>query len=156
MRGSLKVPADSRASRIAAASNADNTLSLAPSANCASASDRASAILPSAARSLRWIKENSIIFAMKMVHVTSEAKASPIMTALTRMSADRNIDQGDNSRSAAAVDFSGLLPPSAGVAVASEAAGAGTDGTTADGPGACGIGPACEGIAVGCDGAGTC
>ena len=36
---SLEIPADSRASRIAAASSEDNTLSLAPSANCASASD---------------------------------------------------------------------------------------------------------------------
>ena len=45
---SLEIPADSRASRIAAASNDDNTLSLAPSANCASASDLASPILPSA------------------------------------------------------------------------------------------------------------
>ena len=35
---------------------------------------------------------------MKMVQVTSEAKASPIMTAFTMMSADRNIDHGDNSR----------------------------------------------------------
>ena len=61
---------------------------LAPSANCASASDLASLTLPSAARSLRWTSDSSIIFAMKMVHVTSEAKARPIMTALTRMSAD--------------------------------------------------------------------
>ena len=96
---SLEIPADSRASRIAAASSDDNTLSLEPSANCASASDRASLILPSALRSLRWIRDSSIIFAMKMVHVTSEAKARPIITALTRISADRNIDHGDSSRS---------------------------------------------------------
>ena len=40
---------------------------------------------------------------MKMVQVTSEAKASPIMTAFTRMSADRNIDHGDNSRGTCSV-----------------------------------------------------
>jgi hypothetical protein len=126
MPASLEIPADSRASRIAAASNDDNTLSLAPSANCASASDLASPILTSAARSLRWISDSSIILAMKMVQVTSEAKARPIMTALTRISADRNIDHGDNSRSATVVDFSDRLPSAdvtaAGVAVASTAA----------------------------------
>src|SRR6266478_1041471 len=133
---SLETPADSRASRIAADSNADNTLPLAPSANCASARDRASLILPRAARSLRWTSDSSIILARKTVHVTSEAKARPIITALTRISADRNIDQGDNSRSVTDVDFSGL-PASAGAAVASEAAAAGTDGAASDGAGAC-------------------
>jgi hypothetical protein len=103
---------------------------LAPSANCASAKDLASRILPSAARSLRCTTDNSIILAMKMVHVTREANASPIMTALTRMSADRNIDQGDSSRSPEVADLSALLLASTGAAVAS---GAGTDGATADG-----------------------
>ncbi len=121
---SLEIPADSRASRIAADSNADNTLPLAPSANCASASDRASLILRSAERSLRWASDSSIILAMKMVHVTSEAKARPIITALTRTSADRNIDQGDNSRNATVVDFSDR-PPSRGAADTSLAATAG-------------------------------
>src|SRR6202140_6012814 len=130
MPGSLEIPADSRASRIAADSNDDNTLSFAPSANCASASDLASPILPRAARSLRWISDSSIILAMKMVHVTSEAKASPIMTALTRISADMNIDQGDSSRSPDVADFSDLLLASTGAAVAS---GGGADGATADG-----------------------
>jgi hypothetical protein len=93
-----------------------------------------------------------------MVHVTSEAKARPIITALTRTSAERNIDQGDSSRSAGAVDFSDLLPPSAGVAVASEAAGAEADGTTGDDAGACTGGAACAGIAdgCGCDSTGAC
>ena len=50
---SLEMPADRRASRIAAASSEDSTLSLAPSANCASARDLALLILPSAARSRR-------------------------------------------------------------------------------------------------------
>src|ERR1700675_4848334 len=103
------------------------------------------------------MSDSSIIFAMKIVHVTSEAKASPIITALTRMSADKNIDQGDSSRSPAVVDFSGLLPPSPGVvAAASEAAGAGTDGTTAEASGACTAGAACAGTATGCDIAGAC
>src|SRR6266852_1646865 len=143
MPASLEIPADSRASRIAADNSDDNTLPLAPSANCASASDLASLTWPSAARNLRWISDSSIIFAMKMVHVTSEAKARPIMTALTKISADTNIDQGDNSRSATVVDFSDLLP-SAGVAVASEAAGVGAEGTAAAGTGA------------DCDNAGDC
>src|SRR5256885_3047245 len=131
---SLEIPADSRASRIAADNNDDNTLPLAPSANCASASDLASLIAPSAACNLRWISDSSIIFAMKMVQVTSEAKARPIMTALTKISADTNIDQGDNSRSATVVDFSDLLP-SAGGGGASEAGGGGGGGKAAGGAG---------------------
>src|SRR5260370_36372434 len=92
---------------------------------------------------------------MKMVQVTSEAKARPIIAALTRTSAERNIDHGDSSRSAGAVDFSDLLPPSAAVAVASEAAGV---EATADGTGACAGRAACAGIAdgCGCDSAGAC
>src|SRR5258705_10424136 len=123
MPASLEIPADSRASRIAADKNEDNTLPLAPSANCASASDLASLMAPRAARNLRWTSDSSIIFAMKIVHVTSEAKARPIMTALTKISADTNIYQGDTSRSATVVDFSDLLP--SGAAAASEAAGVG-------------------------------
>jgi len=56
--------------------------------------------------------------AMKMVQVTSEANASPIITALTMMSADMNIDHGDNSRSATVVDFNGVgLSPAIAVAL---------------------------------------
>src|SRR6185437_12119118 len=121
----------------------------APSANCASASDLASPILPSAARNLRRTTDSSIILAMKMVHVASEARASPIMTALTRISADMNIDQGDNSRSPAVVDLGGLPPPSAGiVAVMPEAAG--------NGPGTSVDGAACAGIVTGCNWVGAC
>src|SRR3984893_13973409 len=148
MPASLEIPADSRPSRIAAASSDDNTLSLAPSANWACASEGAWVILPRAARSLRRITDSSMILAMKIVQVTSEAKARPIMTALTRISADRNIDQGDNSRSAVVVDFSGLAPS----AVASEAAGVGVAGATTDGA----VGAACAGTAAGCDAAGAC
>jgi hypothetical protein len=52
------------------------------------------------------------------------------------MSADKNIDQGESSRGIVAVDCSGLPPPLAGAVVGSEAAGAGIDGTIADGAGA--------------------
>src|SRR5665213_3119127 len=119
MPSSLEMPADNRASLIAAANSADSTLSLAPSANCASASERASPTFFSALRSLPCTIDSAIIFAMKTVQVTTEAKARPIMTALTMMSADRNIDHGDNSCSAATVDFSALaLLPSPGCAPA--------------------------------------
>src|SRR5260370_36875543 len=81
-----------------------------------------------------------MIFAMKMVQVSSEAKARPIMTALTRTSADRNIDQGDSSRSATAVGFSDRL--SLELADASEAACAPADGAGAASAGACAAGAA--------------
>src|SRR5438445_6815643 len=154
---SEEIPADSRASRIAAARNADNTPVLAPSANCASASERDSTIFPSAERSMRCTTASSIIFAMKIVQVTSEAKASPIITALTRTSADKNIDHGDNSRSAAVVDFNDLLPLSAGLAAASDAEveGATVGGAAVDGAGACPVGAAGAGLAAGCDSAGA-
>src|SRR5260370_26204692 len=84
----------------------------------------------------------SISLAMKMVQVTSEAKARPIMTALTSTSADLNIDHGDNSRSSAVAAFSSLLSRSADVAVASEAGGA-----TADGAG--GAAGACDAVCAG-------
>ena len=75
---------------------------------------------------------------MKMVQVTSEAKASPIITALTSTSADLNIDHGDNSRSSAAAAFSNLPSRSTGVAAASEAAaGGGSAAGGCDTAGAC-------------------
>ena len=89
---------------------------------------------------------------MKMVQVTSEAKASPIMTAFTSTSADWNIDHGDISGTAA-TGFSNLL--SAGTAVTSAAAGA--DGTTIAGVGACAAGTAAGATgACDCDSAGAC
>src|SRR5882672_11828090 len=96
-----------------------------------------------------------MIFAIKMVQVSSEAKARPIMTALTRTSADRNIDQGDSSRSATVVDFSNRL--SLELADASGAACTAADGAAAGGVGACTAGAACAGIAggCGCDSAGA-
>src|SRR5215212_3174941 len=71
---------------------------------------------------------------MKMVQVTSDAKARPIMTALTTTSADLNIVHGDNSLSSAVAALSNLPSRSAGVAVASEgAAGAAAWGSAAGG-----------------------
>src|SRR3954465_8614477 len=71
---------------------------------------------------------------MKMVQVTSDAKARPIMTALTTTSADLNIVHGDNSLSSAVAAFSNLASRSAGVAAASEgAAGAAAWGSAAEG-----------------------
>src|SRR3954447_25825162 len=80
---------------------------------------------------------------MKMVQVTSDAKARPIMTALTTTSADLNIVQGDNSLSSAVAAFSNLASRSAGVAAGSEGAvGAAAWGSAAGG--------------CGCDTAGAC
>src|SRR3954454_11164163 len=73
---------------------------------------------------------------MKMVQVTNEAKASPIMTALTRTSADRNIDHGDSSRSPAAADFNTLPLTSAEVA-ASDGPGIAVDGAATGEAGFC-------------------
>src|SRR5207245_11426424 len=99
---------------------------------------------------------------MKMVQVTSEAKARPIITALTSTSADLNIDHGDNSRSSAAAAFSNLPSRSAGVAVASdgaagEAVAVGWAGCTAwaGAAGACGRAGACW-TAGGAAGAAPC
>src|SRR5262245_31690317 len=74
---------------------------------------------------------------MKMVQVTSEAKARPIMTALTTTSADLNIVQGDNSLSSAAAAFSNLASRSAGAAAAAAAAGWGSAAGACDTAGAC-------------------
>ena len=77
--------------------------SLAPSAICASASERASAIFFSAERSLPDATDSSIDLAMRTVQVISDAKASPIITAFTMTSADMNITQGDSSFMAGAI-----------------------------------------------------
>src|SRR4029450_4762788 len=65
---------------------------------------------------------------MKMVQVTSDAKARPIMTALTTTSADLNIVHGDNSLSSAVAAFSTLASRSAGGAGASHGGGGGGRG----------------------------
>src|SRR5262249_38724323 len=125
---------------------ADSTPVFDPSANCASASERDSAIFLSDRRRLPCTTESSIILAMKIVQVMSEAKARPIITPLTMTSAERNIDQGDRSCGTATVDLSDLaLSPPASVAGAAVAG--------ADGAGCA----ACEEGADGADGcAGDC
>ena len=97
MPASLEMPADSLASCMQAASSAGSTPSLEPSANCASASERALETFFKAERTFCCTTDSSIILPMKMVQVTSEAKARPIMTPFTTTSADMNIDHGDNS-----------------------------------------------------------
>jgi hypothetical protein len=62
---------------------------------------------------------------------------------LTRISADRNIDHGDNSRNATDVDFSGLLL-------------SGEDALSSGATGAGEFGAACGGAAAGCEAAGGC
>jgi hypothetical protein len=69
---------------------------------------------------------------MKIVQVTSEAKARPIITALTRISADRNIDHGDNSWSTAVEDFNDRAALSAVVASMSAAVCGTATGATGD------------------------
>ena len=88
-----------------------------------------------ALRSLLCAIDSSIVFAMKTVQVMSEAKASPIMTTLTMMSAARNIDQGDNSCGTTKADFSDPPVLSAEGVVASPADGVACppcDGAEAD------------------------
>ena len=64
---------------------------------CASASVRVSATRANAACSVRRARASMMVLAMKIVQVASEAKPRLIITALTTMSAARNIDQGDSS-----------------------------------------------------------
>jgi hypothetical protein len=100
-----------------AASSDGNTPSFEPSANCASASERASAIFLSAERTFCCTTDSSTILAMKMVQVISEAKARPIITPFTTTSADMNIDHGDSSRGTMKVGFAGAFSTTAGAAV---------------------------------------
>src|SRR3954452_7450634 len=131
---SLDRPADIRASRSAAARKDGSIPALAPSAICASASERASAIFFSAERSLVEAIDNSIDLAIMTVQVMSDAKASPIMTAFTMTSADWNITQGDNSFMAGAMPAAVSDFAAAGAAAWGAAGGATTGtGLTADG-----------------------
>src|SRR6185312_898731 len=98
----------------AAAMKLDNTPVFLPSAILASASERASSTFLSEYFSLPRAIDSSTDLAMKMVQVTNEAKASPIMTACTMISADRNIDHGDNSRGTCSATGFAALALSAG------------------------------------------
>src|SRR5271165_1786830 len=151
---SLAIPADSRASWVAASSSEVSTPLRSPNANCASADDLALPILLSAPASLLLATDNSKVLAIRIVQVRSDAKASPLITILTRMSADRNIDHGDNSCGTASCDFTDRA--------LSVSAGTEADGDWADGgwvgadalPGACVALPAAagSGSAVGAGG----
>jgi hypothetical protein len=55
------------------------------------------------ARNLRVDLLSSIVFANHTVQVTTDANASPSITACTNTSADKNIDQADRSRGRFAV-----------------------------------------------------
>src|SRR5262245_15840463 len=75
---------------------------------------------------------NSNHLASQTVHVTSEAKASPIITPFTMMSALRNMPHGDRSCGSSAAPTSGRLD-----AVGAAAAGtAGAAGAAAEAAGA--------------------
>src|SRR5262249_6989338 len=103
-----------------------------PRAACASVSDRAAAIRRSATFTRRRASASSPSLASRIVHVTSDAKARLIITPLTKMSADRNIDHGDSSRGIARVGGSPRLASLAGTTCASfEVASAGADGSGA-------------------------
>src|SRR5438270_311632 len=73
----------------------------------------------------------------RLVVCVFEIRTQLIITALTRMSADRNIDHGDNSRSEAASAFSDRLPlllrdvAASGAGAAGAVAGAGVCATGA-------------------------
>ena len=88
---------DSRSSSSAARSSAP-----APSrprrSSAASSQLRACPSAPIAARKARRASTSSIALASQIVQVSTEAKTSPIITALTTMSAARNMPQGERSR----------------------------------------------------------
>ena len=52
-----------------------------------------------------------MVFASQIVHVTSEAKASPTMTACTTMSAFTNMFQGDRLRGSSAASVAASAAP---------------------------------------------
>ncbi|GAA3838207.1 hypothetical protein GCM10022626_00050 [[Pseudomonas] carboxydohydrogena] len=93
----------------------------------------------------------SRIFAKQIVHVISEAKARPIITSFTTISADMNIDHGE--RSCGTTDA--FAASAAGKAVGAGAAAAGTAvaGVTAEG--VAGAGEVTAGVA-GRAGAASC
>ncbi len=105
---STRLSADSWTSWTAASRNAVSTLRVDPIATCASASVRDRPIRASARVSRRRARESCNVLARKIVHVTSDAKARLTITALTRMSADMNIDHGDSSSGCRAEVVAGL------------------------------------------------
>ena len=55
-----------------------------------------------------------MVLASQIVHVTSEAKASPTMTACTTMSAFTNMFQGDRLRGSSATSVAARAAPGQG------------------------------------------
>src|SRR5437879_4021341 len=88
-----------------------------------------------------------MFLASQTVQVTTEAKARPIMTACTRMSADMNIDHGDRSRGSCPTPITGCegdegwagVAAGAGLAGAGEAAAGGVWAAGCCDPGAGGV-----------------
>src|SRR5262245_65975306 len=70
--------------------------------------DRAAARVRNAARVLRLAAAISIVLTSQIVQVTTEAKASPTMTAFTTTSADINMPQGERSRGSATAQPTGV------------------------------------------------
>ena len=93
-----RASADSRNSVSAAAISAAVPSRRPCEATLASLQLRAWSSASIAARRRRRAAINSIALANQMVQVNTEAKARPIITALTTMSAAMNMPQGDRSR----------------------------------------------------------
>ena len=72
-------------------------------------------------RARRRAAASSTPLANQIVHVTSEANASPIITAFTMMSACMNIPHGDRSRGSVEADTDGEAARGASTADASGA-----------------------------------
>ena len=98
MPASLSMSDDWRSSLIAVATNVRMTLLSDASADEPSVNVRTLPAVFSARTSLRLAMSSSTNFAMKIVQVISDAKAKPAMIVCTTRLAERNIDQGDNSR----------------------------------------------------------
>src|SRR3569623_366348 len=75
----------------------------------------------------------SRIYAKQIVQVSSEAKARPIITSLTTMSADMNIDHGERSCGTTALFAASAEGSAVGAGVAADAVAAGAAGVTAEG-----------------------
>src|SRR6185312_12071353 len=82
-------------------------------------------------RSRRLAEISSATFANQIVQVTTEAKTSPIITALTTMSAARNIPQGVRSRGSVTTTSAVGLDPTGGGLI--DVFGAGTLGVASAG-----------------------
>src|SRR5262245_37417267 len=122
---SLSRPGESLISSMAAATKERITLRSDDSIDDASPNVRAAVTEFTAPCNLRFAIKSSTNFAMKIVHVTNDAKTNPAMMACTMRLADTNIDQGDNSRMPTATNLleglaeeldSRTAPPLGGVA----------------------------------------